>query len=45
MKQPVFTGACSAIVTPFDKYGAIDYDVFGRLIDEQVAQGLDAICV
>ena len=34
MREPVFTGACSAIVTPFDESGAINFDVFGRLIDE-----------
>lgn len=45
MKQPVFTGACTAIVTPFDESGSVNYDVFGRLIDEQIARGIDAICV
>lgn len=45
MREPVFTGACSAIVTPFDQSGAVNYDRFGRLIDEQIARGLDAICV
>ncbi len=45
MREPVFTGACSAIVTPFDSNGAIHYDRFGALIDEQIERGLDAICV
>ncbi len=45
MREPVFTGACSAIVTPFDESGAINFDVFGRLIDEHIERGLDAICV
>lgn len=44
-KEPVFTGVCTAIVTPFGPDGAISYDVFGRLIAEQIARGVDAICV
>ena len=35
-EMPVFTGACTAIVTPFDQSGAIDYGCFGRLIDQQL---------
>ena len=45
MRQPVFTGACTAIVTPFDESGAINYEVFGKLIEDQIARGIDAICV
>ncbi|MCD7947431.1 MAG: 4-hydroxy-tetrahydrodipicolinate synthase [Oscillospiraceae bacterium] len=45
MREPVFTGACPAIVTPFDESGAINYDVFGQLIEQQIAGGVDAICV
>ncbi len=45
MKEPVFTGACTAIVTPFRPNGAIDYATFSRLIDIQLAAGIDAICV
>ena len=44
-KEPVFTGVCTAIVTPFEPDGVIAYDVFGRLIEEQIACGVDAICV
>lgn len=45
MREPVFTGACTAIVTPFDESGAINYEVFGRHIEDQIARGMDAICV
>ena len=45
MRTPVFTGACPAIVTPFDANGAVNYDAFGKLIDQQIAAGVDAICV
>lgn len=45
MREPVFSGACTAIVTPFDESGAVNYDAFGALIEEQIAAGIDAICV
>lgn len=45
MREPVFSGACTAIVTPFDESGAVNYDAFGALIEEQIAGGVDAICV
>ena len=45
MREPVFTGACTAIVTPFEESGAINYDAFGALIEQQIAGGVDAICV
>lgn len=44
MREPIFTGACPAIITPFDQSGAINYDRFAQLIDEQIAAGVDAIC-
>lgn len=45
MRTPVFTGACPALVTPFDPNGAINYDAFGQLIDAQIEAGVDAVCV
>lgn len=45
MRQPIFSGACTAIVTPFDENGAVDYATFGQLIEEQINEGIDAICV
>ena len=45
MRTPVFTGSCPALVTPFDSNNAINYDAFGRLIDAQIAAGVDAVCV
>lgn len=44
MKNTVFTGAATAIVTPFTENG-VDYEAFGRLIDWQIASGIDAIVV
>lgn len=44
MKNTIFTGAATAIVTPLNQDG-VDYDAFGRLIDWQIAEGIDAIVV
>ncbi len=43
MKNTVFTGAGTAIVTPMDATGAVDYEAYGRLIDWQIKEGIDAI--
>lgn len=44
MKTPVFTGSNVAIVTPMTDTG-INYDVFGDLIEYQIANGTDSITV
>ena len=44
MKNTVFTGAATAIVTPLTKDG-VDYEQFARLIDWQIDEGIDAIVV
>ncbi|HIS52515.1 MAG TPA: 4-hydroxy-tetrahydrodipicolinate synthase [Candidatus Onthomonas avicola] len=44
MKQPIFTGSCVAIVTPFHK-GGVDFEKLGQLIEFQIANGTDAICI
>lgn len=42
MKKTVFTGAGTAIITPFTEDG-VDWEAFGRLIDFQLAEGINAI--
>ena len=44
MKQPVFEGLATAIVTPF-KNGTIDIPTFETLLDMQIAAGVDAVVV
>ena len=44
LKKSVFEGAATALVTPF-KNGAIDFEAFGKLIDTQIANGIDALVV
>lgn len=43
-KKTVFRGAATALITPF-KNGEIDYECLERLIDEQIAQGIDALVI
>ena len=44
MKKPIFTGICTALVTPFSG-GEVDYATFRFLIEWQLEAGIDAICV
>ena len=45
MHTPVFKGAAVAIITPFYEDGTVNYDEFGRVIEDQIANGTDAIVV
>lgn len=42
MKNTVFVGAATAIITPF-KNGEVDYEAYARLIDWQIENGISAI--
>ena len=44
MKNTVFTGVATAIVTPLNENG-IDFQKFGKLLDWQIAEGINAIVV
>ncbi len=41
----IFTGAGTAIVTPFKANGEVDYDTFAKNIEFQIENGIDAIIV
>ena len=43
-KKSIFTGAATAIITPF-KDGKIDYISFEKVIEDQIKGGIDAIVV
>ena len=45
MKNPVFTGAGVAIITPMYEDGSINFDELGRIIEDQIARGTDAIII
>ncbi len=43
-KQTIFKGAATALITPLNENG-IDYENFGKLIDWQIEQGIDALVI
>lgn len=45
MKNTIFTGMATAIVTPMTSDGAIDYDALGRFIEFQIESGINALVV
>ena len=45
MKNEIFKGACTALITPMNESGAVDYEAFGRLIDWQIESGIDALLI
>ena len=44
MKKRIFTGAATALITPFNETG-IDYDQFERIINWQIDCGINALVV
>lgn len=42
MGQTIFTGIATALITPFTENG-VDFDAYGRLIDWQIENGVDAL--
>ena len=42
MKNTIFKGMATALVTPMNENG-VDYEAFGRLIDFQIEQGINAL--
>ena len=44
MKKTIFKGAGVAIITPFTEDG-VNYDELGRIIEDQIANGTDAIVI
>lgn len=45
MKSPLFTGTCTALITPFRCSGAIDTDALAQQMDRQIEAGVDALCI
>ena len=42
--NPIFRGAATALITPLTAAG-VDYESFGKLIDWQIGQGIDALVI
>jgi len=45
MMQNIFKGLGVALVTPFKADGSVDYDALRRLLDYQLSNGVDFLCV
>ena len=45
MKNTIFTGMATALVTPMTENGSIDYEAFGRFIEFQIENGINALVV
>lgn len=45
MKNPIFTGAAVAIITPMHEDGTVNYEEFARFVDWQIENGTDAIVI
>ena len=43
-RKPIFEGAASALVTPMNENG-VDYPAFKKLIEWQIAEGIDALVI
>ena len=41
----IFKGAGVAIITPMTETGAVNYDEFAKIIEDQIAGGIDSIIV
>ena len=44
MSKTIFRGAATALITPTTESG-IDYEAYGCLIEWQISEGIDALCV
>ncbi len=44
MKTPIFEGMATALITPLTENG-IDYEAFGKLIDWQIEEGINALVI
>ena len=45
MTTPIFRGTCTALVTPFDEGGRLDFKALDRLLETQLEAGVEALAV
>ena len=45
MKNTIFEGVATALITPFDANGKIDYKKFAELVEFQINEGINALVV
>ena len=45
MKDHIFVGAATALITPMNSDGSVNYEEYGRLIDWQISEGIDSLII
>ena len=45
MANHLFVGAATALITPMNQDGSVNYDQFGALIDWQIEEGIDGLII
>ena len=45
MRNPIFKGIATAMITPFHADGTVDYEAFGRMIDFQIDNSINGLVV
>lgn len=45
MKKRVFTGAATALITPMNEDGSVNFERLSSLVDEQIKGGIDALVI
>ena len=45
MKKVIFKGCGTALATPFDENDEVNYEVFGKMIEDQINNNVDALIV
>ncbi len=45
MKEKIFTGAATALVTPMNQDGSVNYNKLEKLVDWQINAGIDALVI
>lgn len=45
MKKRIFTGAATALITPMNEDGSVNFDRLSSLVDEQITGGIDALVI
>ena len=43
MSNTIFKGIATALITPFQADGSVDFEAYGRIIDWQIESGIDAL--
>lgn len=45
MKKRIFTGAATALITPMNEDGSVNFERLSSLVDEQIKGGIDALLI